>query len=106
MRHCHSQIDFIHEHQEEIVRVWEANKQRKGYIEVYITTDYKPYKSGFRFIEKRIRKNTFKLLSGFESESNNYALVHFLWQATYTQYRMAVGYENQEYANNDNSNHN
>lgn len=92
-KHCQAQLDFINEYYDEIVRVWEANKHRKGYIEVYITTDYKPYSNGFRFVEKRIRKDTFKPLSIFESEGNNYALVHFLWQATYTQYRMAVGYE-------------
>lgn len=66
---------------------------RGGYIEVYITSDYKPYASGFRFIEKNVKKSTFKTLK--KSETESYALVHFLWEATYTQYRMAIAYESE-----------
>jgi len=102
--HAKSQIDFIDNYLDEIVRIWEANKNKKGYIQIYITPDYKPYPSGFEFIEKRIKKTSFKPFG--ESETESYALVHFLWEATFTQYKMALPYENQEYANNDNSNHN
>ena len=90
-KHAQCQIDFMDKYHDEIVRIWEANKDKKGYIEIYITPDYKPYHSGFEFIEKRIKKTSFKPLH--KSETASYALVHFLWQATYTQYKMAVAYE-------------
>lgn len=86
--HAQSQIDFIEHYHDEIREVWEANKDKKGYIEVYVAPNYKPFPSGFEFIEKRIKKSIFKPL--IESETDTYALVHFYWQATYTQYKMAV----------------
>lgn len=95
-KHCIAQLDFMVKYKDEIIRLWEANKDKKGYIEVYITPDYKPYPTGFKFIEKRIRKSSFKHLSGLMSESDNYALVHFLWEATLTQYKCAIGYEKEE----------
>lgn len=87
-KHAQSQLDFIREHHDEIISVWEANKDKRGYIEIYTTPDYKPYASGFKFIEKRVKKSSFKLLQ--KSDTETYALVHFLWEATFTQYRMAV----------------
>jgi hypothetical protein len=86
--HALSQVDFMARYHDEIKKVWEANKDKKGYIEIYITPDYKPYTSGFKFIEKRIRKDSFKPL--YESAIDSYALVHFLWEATHTQYKIAV----------------
>lgn len=88
--HALGQLTFIRKHRDEIARIWEANKHKHGYIEIYITPDYKPYSSGFRFVEKRIKKSSFKPLEHSDTES--YALVHFLWEATFTQYRMAVAY--------------
>lgn len=87
-KHAQSQLDFIREHHDEIISVWEANKDKRGYIEIYTTPDYKPYASGFKFIEKRVKKSSFKLLQ--KSDTETYALVHFLWEATFTQYKMAV----------------
>jgi hypothetical protein len=89
--HCQKQLDFIRRYRDEIIKVWQNNGHKGGYIEVYITPDYKPYASGFRFIEKNVKKSTFKTLK--KSETESYALVHFLWEATYTQYRMAIAYE-------------
>lgn len=77
-------------YKDEIIKVWEANKHKAGYVEIYITPDYKPYPSGFEFIEKRIKKTSFKPL--WESETDNYALVHLLWEAAHTQYKVALGY--------------
>jgi len=74
-----------------LVELWEANKHKQGYIKVYVKPDYTPYDCGFQFIEKRIRKSTFKPFG--ESSTYTYALVHFLWQATNTQYKMAIPYE-------------
>jgi len=102
-KHAQKQVEFMKTHKDEIVRIWEANKHQNGYIEIYITPDYKPYPQGFKFIKKRVKKSTFKKL--WESETNRYALVRFLWEATFTQYRMALAYETQEYASTDNSNH-
>lgn len=88
IEHPLRQIDFINRHKDEIENVWEANKDKMGYIEVYITPDYKTYRAGFRFIEKRIRIDAFKILS--VSATDSYAFVHFLWEATYTYNRIAV----------------
>lgn len=90
--HCQKQLDFIRRHHDEIIQLWKANENKKGYIEIYITPDYKPYPCGFQFKEKRVKKSTFKPL--LNSGEEDYALVHFLWEATYTQYRMGINYEN------------
>lgn len=91
-----NQAKFYRKHKNAIIKFWEANKHKKGYIEIYVTPDYQPYKCGFRFIEKRVRTSTFKALEN--TNSTNYALVHFLWEATFTQYRAAIGYEKEDYA--------
>jgi hypothetical protein len=89
--HCQKQVDYMKTHKDEIADFWEVNKHKKGYIEIYITPDYQTYPCGFRFIEKPVKKSTFKTL--WKSETENYALVHFLWEATFTQYRIALAYE-------------
>jgi hypothetical protein len=84
--------DFINEYLGDIIEFWKANKHKSGYIEIYITPDYKPYPGGFRFHKKkRIRKSEFKALG--KSETDTYALVHFLWEDTFTQYKLALPYE-------------
>lgn len=88
--HAQSQLEFMEEHKAEIIDIWEANKHKQGYIEIYITPNYNPYPTGFRFIEKRINKSSFKPL--WKSATNTYALVHFLWEATFTQYKTAFAY--------------
>ncbi len=85
------EAEFMKKHYNEIVGFWEANKNKKGYIEIYITPDYKPYKCGFKFINKRIDKSKFRITS--TSKTDTYALVHFLWEKTFTQYKMAMAYE-------------
>jgi hypothetical protein len=89
--HFQNQLDFINKYGKDIIAFWEANKDRKGYIEIYITPDYRPYESGFRFIEFRVKKSSF--IISHESKTNNYALVHFLWEATLTKFKMALAYE-------------
>ena len=85
------EADFMKKYYDEIVKYWEANKHKKGYIEIYITPDYKPYKCGFKFIEKRIDKSKFMITSS--SKTDTYAHVHFLWEKTFTQYKVAMAYE-------------
>jgi hypothetical protein len=87
----YDECDFINKYKPEILQVWEANKGKKGYIEIYIKPDYTPYDWGFIFVEKRIKKSSFKITQ--ESRSECYALVHFLWEATHTQYKIALPYE-------------
>jgi len=87
----YKEVDFINRYKPELVAFWEANRGKRGYIEVYIKSDYTPYDRGFRFIEKRIKKSSFRILN--ESKTQDYVLVHFLWQATYTQYKAALPYE-------------
>lgn len=89
--HFQNQLDFINKYRIEIIKFWLANKDKKGYIEIYITPDYKPYQIGFEFIEKKVNKSSFKILT--ESKSKNYALVHFLWEATLAHHKLALAYE-------------
>lgn len=98
-QHCQSQVYFIDKYKDEIIEFWEANKHKKGYIEIYVTPDYKPYECGFSFKEKRVHKSTFNVLG--ESSTGDCALVHFLWEATFNQYRMALAYEVEHYKSND-----
>jgi hypothetical protein len=98
---CQNQVDFIYEHYDEIIRLWEANKHKKGYIQIYITPDYKPYPCGFKFIEKRVWKSTFSPFKVFEGETK--ALVHFLWEATFTQFRMGIAYDKEIIVDTDKS---
>ena len=85
------EAEFMKKYYNEIVGFWEANKNKKGYIEIYITPDYNPYDCGFKFINKRIDKSKFRITS--TSKTDTYALVHFLWEKTFTQYKMAMAYE-------------
>lgn len=89
--HIIRQTDFINKHSSELIELWEANKHRGGYIEVYVKPDYTPYDCGFKFKKKRIRKSSFKPVGA--SSTNTYALVHFLWEATFTKYKVALAYE-------------
>ncbi len=98
---CQNQLDFINKHYDEIIRLWEANKHKKGYIEIYVTPDYKPYPCGIKFIEKRVWKSTFTRFSVFEGET--IARVHFLWEATFTQYRMGIAYDEEILVDTDKS---
>lgn len=84
----HNQIAFMIQYKEEIISAWESNKHKKGYIEIFITPDYVP--SSFKFIEKKVKKSTFDPL--WKSETNTYALVHFLWEADFSQYWVAFPY--------------
>lgn len=96
-----AQIDFINDHKKEIVELWKANKDKKGYIEIFITSDYKPYPCGFQFKEKRVRKSSFRTIT--HSKGEPLALVHFFWDATLTQFRMALPYEEQILTDSDKS---
>jgi hypothetical protein len=89
--YVYSQAAFVERYKTEIVKFWEAHKNKKGYIEIYVTPEYEPYNCGFRFIEKRIKKSSFKPMVGLNADA--YALVHFLWEETYTQYKVSLGYE-------------
>lgn len=91
MEHSQKQIDYLNLHREEIAEFWEKNKYKKGYVEIYVTPEYQTYSCGFKFVEKRVRKSSFKSL--WQSETDNYALVHILWEATFTQYKVALNYE-------------
>jgi len=90
--HCQKQIDFMNAYRDDIAEFWEANKHKEGFIAVHVTDDYKLYDCGLIFKEKRVRKSTF-YPSLWKSKTNTFALVHFFWEATFTQYRMAVGYD-------------
>lgn len=89
--HYYKEAAFLEKYRDEIITFWEANKHKKGYIQIYIDPEYIPYKRGFEFIEKRIKKSSFMVAK--ESKTDNYALVHFLWEATHTQYKAALAYE-------------
>jgi hypothetical protein len=92
-----NEANFMTKYKNEISTFWEANKHKKGYMEVYVTPDYEPTQFGFRFIEKRVNKSDF--MRGLISNTDTYALVHFLWMKTYTQYKVAFAYEQVKDAN-------
>jgi hypothetical protein len=89
--HCQKQIDFMNAYRDEIAEFWEANKHKKGFIAVHVTDDYKLYDCGLIFKERRVKKSTFYPIL-WKSRTENIALVHFFWEATFTQYRMAFAY--------------
>lgn len=89
--HYYKEAKFITEHLNKIVELWVANKHKKGYIQIYIKPNYEPYDCGFEFIERGINKSKFIVLKN--SNWDNYALVHFLWEATHTQFRAAIAYD-------------
>src|ERR1035437_1943621 len=89
--HCQKQIDFMNVYRDEIAEFWEANKHKKGFIAVHVTDDYKLYDCGLIFKERRVEKSTFYPIL-WKSRTENIALVHFFWEATFTQYRMAFAY--------------
>lgn len=100
-QHCQSQIYFIGRYKDEIIEFWKANKHKKGYVEIFVKPTYEPYDCGFRFIEKQVKKSTFKPMR--KSGTDTYALVHFLWQATLNQYRMGLAYEEAIFMDSDKS---
>ena len=83
--------EFINKYLGDIIEFWETVKHKKGYIEIFVKPNYTPYDWGFTFIETRIKKSSFQVVR--ESRTNRYALVHFLWEATHTQYKLALAYE-------------
>lgn len=89
LTHSQCRLDFIDDHYEEIIRLWNDHKHKMGYIEVYVTPDYKS--RSFEFIEKRFRRASFEPFGN--SKTNSYALVHFLWEANTIQFRLALPYE-------------
>lgn len=84
-------VDFINKYKESLIRFWEENKHKSGYIEVCVKPDYTLYDWDFTFIETRINKSSFKAV--WKSRTNKYALVHFIWEATHTQHKLALAYE-------------
>ncbi len=83
--------EFINKYLGDMIEFWETVKHKKGYIEIYVTPDYTPYDWGFTFIETRIKKSSFQVVR--KSGTNKYALVHLLWGATHTQYKLALAYD-------------
>lgn len=84
-------VNFINKYKDSLIKFWEENKNKKGYIEVYVKPDYTLHDCGFTFIETRIGKSSFKTV--WKSRTNSYVLVHFIWEATHTQHKLALAYE-------------
>ena len=85
------QEDFINRHIHEITEMWEANKHKNGYLRIFVKPDYTPSDAGFQFVEETFERSSFQPLG--ISRSNSYALVHFLWLATSTMFKLALPYE-------------
>lgn len=90
-----NEADFLNKYHLEIAKFWRANMHKKGYVQIYVKPNYEPYDSGFKFIEKRVKKPTFTIEK--RSPTNTYALVHILWAATFTQYRFSLPYDDRMY---------
>ena len=91
------QSDFINANMHTIARLWLENKDKKGYIQIFIKPDYLSY-YGLKFIEqKRVRKDTFLMTKGdalVEYDGvKNCVLVEFFWEKIHTSYRAAIGYK-------------
>ena len=91
------QTDFINNNASVLAALWEANRAKKGYIQIFIKPDYLSY-YGLKFIEqKRVRKGTFLMPKGDAlikyDGVKNCVLVEFCWEKIYTSYRAAIGYK-------------
>lgn len=79
-------LDFLKTNRSDIVKLWEINQPQRGYVQIFVSNDLKPY--GLRFIAKNIRRSTFIDLS----LGDQYALCEILWDDTFTKNRIAFGY--------------
>lgn len=87
----YKQLEFFISYEKEIIAFWEAHKHKTGYVQILINPEYELIDDSFLFVEKQFDKS--KFLNNYESESNNYAYVQFLWQSDYTKYKAALAYE-------------
>lgn len=83
------QIDFFKKHENDIIRLWEENKHKIGYLKITVMGDYDTMFS--KFVEGKFWKKNF--LNLIESKSRNYAYVQFNWVATNTSYKACLAYE-------------
>lgn len=99
------ELDFLNNRviRWEIIKLWEKCQRAKlkGYIKCYVKNDYKRFYPGNpKFVEGRVKKSAFidnfiyppVELKRKETETEEFALVHFYWEATYTHYRVALRY--------------
>jgi hypothetical protein len=86
------QINFLNHKQGRIIEAWEANKGKRGYLEIYVKEDYDTH--SIKFIEKGFKESDFYAAS--ESDSGDYILMHLLWHDTHTHYKAAFAYNPQE----------
>lgn len=79
-------LDFLNANQAEIVKLWESNQPQRGYVQIIVDEDLKPY--SLKFIAKNVKRSTFIELS----KDDNQALCEILWDDTFTKNRVAFGY--------------
>jgi len=82
------QTQFYIANEQNIVKMWEKNKDKKGYLEVMASVDYNT--CNIEFKESKAHKSSFLIAK--ESPTNNYIYIHILWGATKTHYKAALAY--------------
>ncbi len=88
-KYVNGQMDFIVNHEHDLIKLWEENKHKKGYLNITVMGDYDTMFS--QFVEGKFwRKNFLKLA---ESKSGNYIYVQFNWFDTKTSYKACLAYE-------------
>lgn len=85
----------------EIIKLWDKcqGANIKGYVQCYVRKDYKTFYPGNpKFIKGRVKKSTFmgnivySPIDLKQKETEEFALVHLFWEATRTNYRVALRY--------------
>lgn len=80
-------FDFINQHKDEIITLWQSNRPQRGFIGISIDDNYKPL--SIKFIKSNVKESTFVKLN----EGELYALAIFSWDKTNTISRCALGYK-------------
>ena len=88
----YGQMRFYMNKHDEIIEAWEANKDKRGYLEIYVKEDYDT--CSIKFIEKGFKDSDF--CAAEESDSGHYIYMHLLWYDTYTHYKGAFAYNPQD----------
>lgn len=82
-------MDFFSNHEKDIIKLWEENKHKNGFLDIIVMGDYDTMFPNF--VEGKFLKKNF--LNPVESKSGNYVYVQFHWFDTKTSYKVSLAYE-------------
>jgi hypothetical protein len=93
-----NQAEFINQHLLEWIELYENNKDRTGYIQVYADKDFKAYGLEYK-LHKCPKKLNFSMLDSDAKyasdhlDSTKFLNVEILWEINHTKARYALRYE-------------